>query len=272
MSKGVQQRLLWVGLAAAVFGVATLTVAPRAAAQEAKLRLDVPSAQIRVGDPAFAVEVAVDDVVNLGAFEFDLTYDSSVLEFVGVDVGPFLGSSGRNVRCLDPRVHPGYVRFVCVTLGATPARGADGSGVLATVTLAPTGPGTSPLHFDSAILVQPDGQAIPGALQDASITVASPGLPPTPLPTGTAPTATAVDITPAKPAPTQATPTQATPAQATLVNPTATLAAPPATAVASSSDGGTNWPLWGSIIGGAAVLVVAAAGGVTWWSRARKQS
>lgn len=221
MIRGLRQGLLWIRLTAAVLALATLTVASTAGAQEAKLRLEAPSGDIGPADPPFTVDVVVEDVVNLGAFEFDLHYDSSILGFVNVERGPFLGSSGRRVECLDPRLEPGSLRFVCVTLGALPP-GADGSGVLATVTLAPAGPGTSPLRFYSAILARPDGQPIAAALQDASITVASPGTPGTPAATGT------------------------------------------------SNDGGTNWPLWGSLFGGAAVLVVAAAG-VAWWSRAQKQ-
>jgi hypothetical protein len=259
VSRNLWQRLLWGGLAAVVFGLATLALAPRAGAQETKVRLEVPPGGVNVGGASFPVNVLVEDVANLGAFEFTLRYDPSILEFVGVENGTFLASSGRPVECLDPRVTPGSVHFVCVTLGAMPP-GADGSGVLATLTFAPTALGTSPLQLEQPILAAPSGQALPAASENASITVTAPGAPETPSPTAAPPIATAAQITAAGPTPTAETP----------VRPTATLAATPAR-TSSSSGGGTNWPLWGSVIGVAAVLVAGGAG-VFWWSRVRKPS
>jgi hypothetical protein len=259
VSRNLWRRLLWGGLAAVVFGLATLAPGPRAGAQETKVRLEVPAGGVDVGGAPFPVDVLVDDVTNLGAFEFTLRYDPSILKFVGVEKGPFLASSGRAVECLDPGVTPGSVHYVCVTLGAMPP-GAHGSGVLATITLAPAAPGTSSLQLEQPLLAEPSGQALPAASENASITVSAPGAPETPLPTGTPPIATAAQVTPAAPTPTAETP----------VRPTPTLAATPAR-TSSSSGGSTNWPLWGSVIGVAAVLVAGGAG-VFWWSRVRKLS
>ena len=264
MSRNLWQRLLWGGLAAVVFGLATLTLAPGAGAQETKVRLEVPLGGVNVGGASFPVEVLVEDVANLGAFEFTLLYDPSILELVGVEEGPFLASSGRPVECLDPRLTPGSVHYVCVTLGAMPP-GADGSGVLATLTFAPAASGTSPLQLEQPILAAPSGQVLPAASENASITITAPGAPETPLPTGAPPIATAAQVTPAGPTPTAEKPTAETP-----VRPTPTLAATPAR-TSSSSGGGTNWPLWGSVIGVASVLVAGSAG-VFWWSRVRERS
>jgi hypothetical protein len=264
VSRSVRQGFLWVGLAAVVFGLATLAPAPRAGAQETKMRLGVPSGEITVGGAPFTVDVLVENVVNLGAFEFTLGYDASVLEFVSVEKGDFLASSGRRVECLDPRVSPGSVRLVCVTLGATPP-GPDGSAVLATLTFTPAAAGTSPLRFDKGILARPDGQRISATNENASITVTLPGARQTPSPAGASPVPTAAQLTPAA-----ATPTAITPTAATSVAPTPTLVGTPVTTT-SSGNSGTNWALWGSVIGAAAVLVVAAAG-TLWWSRIRKPS
>jgi hypothetical protein len=242
-----------------------LTLTPRAGAQETKVRLGVPSGNVQVGGAPFTVDVLVEDVVNLGAFQFTLRYDSSVLGFVGVENGALLASSGRRVECLDPRVSPGSVHLVCVTLGALPP-GVDGSGVLATLTFAPAAPGASPLQLDEAILASPDGQRISAANESASITVTSPGAPQTPPPAGASPVPTAAQLTPVAATPTAATPTARTP-----VAPTPTLVGTPAT-TGASGDGGTNWPLWGSVIGAAAAVVVVAAAGMLWWSRGRKPS
>lgn len=264
MSKSVRQGFLWVGLAAAVFGLAMLPLTPRAGAQETKVRLGVPSGDVQVGGAPFTVDVLVEDVVNLGAFEFTLRYDSSVLGFVGVENGALLASSGRRVECLDPRVSPGSVHLVCVTLGALPP-GVDGSGVLASLTFAPAAPGTSPLQLDEAILASPDGQRISAANESASITVTVPGAPRTP-PAGASPVPTVAQLTPVETTATATTATATTP-----IAPRLTPVGTPAT-TGASGDGGTNWPLWGSVIGAAAAVVVVAAAGMLWWSRGRKPS
>jgi general secretion pathway protein D len=246
---------------AAAFGLITLTVASRAEAQGTKVRLEVPSGDVGVEDPPFTIDLVVEDVANLGAFQFELRFDPSVLGFVEIERGPFLGSSGRRVECLDPRVTSESVRLTCVTLGAMP-RGADGSGVLVTVTLDPAGPGTSLLRLDDVILTHPDGQPIPIAIEHASINVVPPGTPAIFVGTTTPPAATPAHLTPA----------EATPIEPTRVQPTPTLAGTPATTGApgaSTNNGGTNWPLWGSVIGAASVLTAAAAG-LVWWSRARR--
>ncbi len=282
--RGVGKGLFWAGLIAAALGVAALAVPSRAGAQGAKVRLQVPATDLTAGGGQFPVDVVVEDVANLGAFQFTLSYDAALLQYVDVHEGPFLGSSGRIVDCLDPRVDPGSVVFVCVTLGPNPP-GPDGSGTLATVTLNALGTGTTPLQLGGVTLTQPDAQLIPAASEDAVITLAAgavhavsapvatqtaaaAGTAPT-APAGTAPTAPAgtAPAAPAETAPAGATAalaaTEAVPAEGTP-----TFVASPAPA--ETTDGGsTNWALWGSVIGVVAVVIVAAAG-VAWWSRARR--
>jgi general secretion pathway protein D len=255
VSKSLQRARLRVGLTAAIFALVTLAAAPGAGAQETEVRLEVPSGPVGADDAPFTVQVLVEDVTNLGAFEFDLRYEPSVVGLVNVEMGPFLGSSGRRVQCLDPQMAAGSVHFVCVTIGATPA-GPDGSGVLATLTFDPAADGSSFLRFGDTVLARPDGQPMPATTVDASVTVGSPP-PATPLATGTPSAAT----------PTHPTTAAAATATRTAVAPTKTSTeTPPATTTADND--GTNWALWGSVIGGIAALAVVAAG-VAWWSRAR---
>jgi hypothetical protein len=256
VSNNAQRALLRVSLTAAILALLTLVAAPGAGAQNARVRLEVPSGPIGADAAPFTVQVLVEDVTNLGAFQFDLLYEPSVVGLTNVDMGPFLGSSGRRVQCLDPKMAPGSVHFVCVSLGATPA-GPDGSGVIATLTFDPAADGSSFLRFGDTVLAGPDGQPIPATTEDGSITIGS-----TP-PTGTPPTiGTPTAATPSAP-----TPAAAAMATRTAVAPTKTSTeTPPATA--STGNGGTNWAIWGSVIGGIAALVVVAAG-VAWWSRTR---
>jgi len=136
----------------------------------------------------FVVDVVVDQVTNLGAYEFTLSFDPTIVAYQNVVNGGFLGSSGRQVSCLTPTVTASSVRFGCITLGAEP-EGPSGSGVLARVILLAVGPGTSPLDLSGVILTVPWGTVIPAAEQDGSVTVLL-GPTATPCPDGICPTAT----------------------------------------------------------------------------------
>jgi general secretion pathway protein D len=155
--------------AAAMFSL----VAMGASGQEATVHVEVPSTAVAADSGPFTVSVVVEDVTNLGAFQFDVTYDPAVVRFVEVHEGPFLGSSGRQVRCLPPRTGEGAGGLTCVTLGATP-EGPNGSGVLADITFEPVAPGSSPLHFTRLILTDPPANVLPAGAQDATLAV-SPG-------------------------------------------------------------------------------------------------
>jgi general secretion pathway protein D len=146
-------------------------VALGASGQEATVRVEVPSTAVAADSGPFTVSVVVEDVANLGAFEFDLSYDSAVLTAAGIEQGPFLGSSGRQVQCLPARTQEGLTGLTCVTLGATPD-GPSGSGVLANITFEPVAPGSSPLHFTRLTLTDPPGQPLPSGAQDATVKVA----------------------------------------------------------------------------------------------------
>ncbi|MEX1254373.1 MAG: cohesin domain-containing protein, partial [Dehalococcoidia bacterium] len=154
----------------------------------------LPTFQTNVVGGVRTVFVGVDNVTNLGAFQFDLLFNDTVLQPVSVSVGPFLGSTGRSVVCL-PTLNPGRVQLVCTTLGsATP--GPNGSGLVAEVRLQGSATGLSPLHLESVILTTVTAAEVPvSATQDGVMTV-QPG--PTPTPPGATATATAT-FTPSGP-------------------------------------------------------------------------
>ncbi len=133
----------------------------------------------------FTVDVVVENVVNLGAYELTLGFDPAILRYVSIKNGSFLGSSGRTVNCLPPDHDEASVRVICVTLGAEPA-GPSGTGVLATVTFLPLNFGTALVDIEDVILTDPMGTVIPAGQQDGSVTVVEA---PTPTPTAP-PTAT----------------------------------------------------------------------------------
>jgi hypothetical protein len=95
-----------------------------------------PSQTVDLSSGSVQLQVQAQNVVDAASFQFVLRYDSGVLSSPTVTVGPFLGSSGRQVQCpasiVDgPNNGPGTVEFGCVTPGQ--GAGVSGSGVLATV-------------------------------------------------------------------------------------------------------------------------------------------
>jgi Cohesin domain len=145
-----------------------------AAAQtdQARISVDAPTEQIKKGDPDFQVNILAANVTNLAAFQFSLAYDPSVIKYVGVEGGSFLGSTGRETQCLDPKVdtgNPEVLRYNCVTLGPPVSvqgakAGPNGSGVLATITFSPIGNGSTGLDLQ-------EGRMIAAELDDKGMPV-----------------------------------------------------------------------------------------------------
>ncbi|UCC62973.1 MAG: hypothetical protein JSV36_19890 [Anaerolineae bacterium] len=108
--------------------------------------IDPPETFVSAGNP-FAIDVAIADAVDLGAFEFDLVYDPTCVTATDATLGPFLGSTGRTVAELGPEFDTGSVTYGAYSLGANP--GPNGDGVLATVTF-----DAGPTTCDSALQLQ----------------------------------------------------------------------------------------------------------------------
>ena len=77
---------------------------------------------------ASEVEVVVNGVENLGAFEVELRYDPEVLRVEGVELGDFLFSINNKVSLLGPKVCDGRILFGGYCYGFDP--GVSGEGVL----------------------------------------------------------------------------------------------------------------------------------------------
>ena len=129
-----------------------------------------------------SVDIAVADVIDLGSYEFTLTWDSAVLSFTNVSNGTLLGSTGRTVNCLAPPTTTATsVTFNCSTTGASP--GPDGTGILATVEFATVADGTSPLVLSSVALTDTSAESIALTTTNDSLTFVSPTATPTPTAT-----------------------------------------------------------------------------------------
>jgi len=175
------------------------------------------------------VEIRIENVANLGSYEWFLTYDPNILELAaGTNPvnGDFLASSGRSVFCAspDPSLHVvGTVWFGCVSSDPTPGDGnippgPTGSGLLSTVSFKALASGSSSLCLSWVSLSDAsfDVNDIPAQVAHDSIAVGGSSAPPapcepaatptpaTPPPDYTPPAPTETPVTPAGPTPTPA--------------------------------------------------------------------
>jgi hypothetical protein len=122
--------------------------------------------------PSFTVDVVIEDVTDLGSFQFDVTYEPSVVTVDDVVLGDFLGSTGRDVSVIGPDIdnEGGVISFEAGSSGIGP--GANETGVLATITFNAVGLGSSALHLENVRVTRTSGSAIPVVIQDGSVTVA----------------------------------------------------------------------------------------------------
>jgi hypothetical protein len=207
------------------------------------------------------VQVIVDSVVNLGAYQFTLSYDPAVVSYNPLPTPqptptPFLGTTARDTVCLGPFVAPGSLTFMCNSTGDAPP-GPNGTGVLRDVDfLGSFVGGTSPLHLSGVVLADIEAMAkLPVLVLDGSITVNGPT--PTATATGTAtatPTSTNTPTPSLTPTPTPTrTPTPSptrtptpTPTRTPTPTPTATYTPIPQTTIAAGTcadidgDGGVH--------------------------------
>lgn len=173
--------LVWLWLGALALAMSAAFNGATTAAQETIVRLETPTDEVKLEGSPFKVNVLVDNVVNLGGFQFSLEFDPTVLKAIAVEDGPFLGSSGREVICGGEEVAEASVSLVCVTLAAPVSLGgvpgADDAGVLATVEFSAAGEGETSLGLRNVKLVQAEVDeagtpiTIPTASEDGMVTV-----------------------------------------------------------------------------------------------------
>jgi len=216
-----------------------------ASGQATTVRVVVSQGTASVGD-SVTVTISIENVTNLGTYEWVLAYNPDVLDLASGNPvnGDFLRSTGRSVSCVPPIVDTavGTVRFGCTSSAPPDAGPGPGPGVLSTVTFTAKAAGSTSLCLSWASLgdASPYVNDIPlspsQVVQGASCAPAATPTPATPPPdytppSGETPVATA---TPGGPAATAtpggpvATATPGAPAAtATPMGPTPTAAPTP---------------------------------------------
>ncbi len=170
---------MWTRVAAGLMiavAASVLVTASHAAAQsgEAVIAVVAPGGSIESSGEPVPFRIDVEDVTNLGAFEFVLAFDSGLFEFDRAEQGSFLGSTGREVVCDEPKSAPGAVRMLCVTLLREP-QGPSGSGTLATIWLRPKGTGKVEVALSRFKLTSVGAAGLTARAESATVTVGGDG-------------------------------------------------------------------------------------------------
>ena len=154
----------------------TQKAALKARALSTGLRLEPATATTAVGQP-ITLHVWIDEALDLGSFEFSLTYDATrlALSAGGISLGDFIGSTGRSATAISPQITiengTGTLRYGAYTLGATPP-GPSGSGILAEITFMPLAAGSAEVTFTAAQVTNTTGESQSGlALRGATLTI-----------------------------------------------------------------------------------------------------
>lgn len=255
--------LTMLGAGLVVTGVALAGASTQGRAAGTAVKLDPPSQNVSVGSSEFTVDVMVEEVDKLGAFEFQVEFDPDLIEFTDWEPGPFLDSAGGTPNC-PTSVSPDQDRvlFACgvqATTGCDTA-GASGSGLLGTLHFKPKAKGTSTLIFTKGAMTIPqiNFDACGGTnydifytITDGAVTVyegaAPTSVPATPVPNSSRLTPTAI----------AGAATTGTPVGGAILSGTAT----PPSGVAGGSGSSTGGSAPGSVA--AAATARAATGGFT---------
>ncbi len=120
---------------------------------------------------AFSLDIEVENVDNLGGFQFTLHFDPVIIQVQSIKLGPFLGSTGRSTAALPAVIDnaAGFVTFGGYTFGDQP--GASGSGVIARVYFQPIDVGATALTWSDDILSDVQGNDIAHTAYNGTITV-----------------------------------------------------------------------------------------------------
>lgn len=130
-------------------------------------------------DGVIDVAITISGAANLGAFEFDVTYDPAQVEVVNVTTSDLLGRTtacdpqvDRCAVALAPLDRPGAASVGVFSYGA--GAGVSGDGTLAVIRLRPTARGgPAALRLEHVLLADDAANSITPTVQDATLLVMS---------------------------------------------------------------------------------------------------
>ena len=160
----------------AALGAISLFVAPSLKAD----LITAGSATVQAG-AVFTVPVTISAATDVFDFQFDVAFNTAILQLQSVTEGPFLMTAGSTTffpGFIDNTA--GNVTFIADALNG-PGPGAAGSGTLAFLNFEAAALGTSALTLSDVILQDPTGADIPFTAAGGSVTVVA-GTAPEPSP------------------------------------------------------------------------------------------
>ena len=125
-----------------------------------------PVAFVPLEGETFTTDVTVENVQDLLGFQFDVNFDPAAFAVESIELGPFLSSTGRSAQPLGPDLRSaaeGRVVYGGFTLGSPDQPGAEGAGVLATITWRVVQPADFTATLSRVQLAGPGGRALPGS-------------------------------------------------------------------------------------------------------------
>ena len=156
--------------------IATLSVAAMcgslANAQIATLSVD-PTSQTTSTGSVVTVNVDIASVSNLYGYQFDLTYNPSILQAVSSSEGSFLSKGGSTFFIPGTNDNVGGTVAATADTLLTAVNGVSGSGGLAVFTFDAIGKGTSTLGIQAETLLDSSLNVIADTITSGSVTVNS---------------------------------------------------------------------------------------------------
>ncbi|NOZ04739.1 MAG: hypothetical protein GXP41_00080 [Chloroflexi bacterium] len=170
MSKEVYRKLGGVLLTFILFVTASIAHAQGSPT----VSLQPPSQIISPSATSLTVTLSVQNISNLGGFEFVMTYNPAVVHVTSATMGSFLSSTGRTVFPVGPTIDNvgGTLHIGAASFGTQ--AGPSGNGLLVTITLVPQGSGSTALGFSKMVLTDILGNPISAAAYGSSVTVQPP--------------------------------------------------------------------------------------------------
>ena len=127
---------------------------------------------VRVGD-TFTVHINAEKVTDLAGWQFDLTFDSDVLEAVEVNEGDFLKKGDGNTFFQRGTIDNTVGKIVGLSSALISKNGVTGTGNLVSVVFSAKADGNSQIMLHNFQLGSDTGEVIPAGMRDLIITVGS---------------------------------------------------------------------------------------------------
>lgn len=154
----------------------------------------VPADTSKAAGDRFEISIEVTGVKDLGAFELSLRYDAALMQVDKATLGEFIGSTKRTVVPLGPNINAAEGRLLIGAITTGTLAGAEGQGVLATLSCTALRAGTGTLQLEAVRLSDAKGQPIAATAADGSIRFTGSIVVPTATPAPVTPTATLIPL------------------------------------------------------------------------------